>query len=58
MAGKARGFLAVLLEYFGEDRLMGKISQHDASDLKKVVQALPVNATPNQKLETTSHAGH
>lgn len=50
MAGKARGFLAVLLEYFGEDRLMGDITRHDASELKKVVQALPVNR--NIKPET------
>lgn len=50
MAGKARGFLAVLLEYFGEDRLMGSVSRHDASELKKVAQALPVNR--NTKPET------
>ena len=50
MAGKARGFLAVLLEYFGENRLMGDITRHDASELKKVVQALPVNR--NTKPET------
>ena len=43
MAGKAQGFLAVLLEYFGRNRLMAEITRHDASELKKVVQALPVN---------------
>lgn len=43
MIGKAQGFLAVLLEYFGKDRLMAQITRHDASELKKVVQALPVN---------------
>ena len=50
MVGKARGFLVVLLEYFGEERPMGDISRHDASELKKVVQALPVNR--NTKPET------
>ncbi|WP_259991394.1 site-specific integrase [Sulfitobacter sp. S190] len=50
MAKKARGFLAVLLEYFGQDRLMADITRNDASELKKVVQALPVNR--NTKPET------
>lgn len=43
MTKKARGFLAVLLEYFGQDRLMADITRNDASELKKVVQSLPVN---------------
>gem|GEM_PF-6569253 len=43
MAKKARGFLAVLLEYFGQNRPMAEITRRDASELKKVVQALPVN---------------
>ncbi|WP_245538057.1 site-specific integrase [Roseobacter litoralis] len=50
MAKKARGFLAVLLEYFGQDRLMAEITRNDASELKKIVQALPVNR--NTKPET------
>lgn len=50
MANKARGFLAILLEYFGQDRLMAEITRNDASELKKVVQALPVNR--NTKPET------
>lgn len=43
MASKARGFLSVVLEYFGQERPMAEITQHDASELKKVVQALPMN---------------
>ncbi|WP_282129817.1 site-specific integrase [Roseobacter litoralis] len=50
MTGKARGFLAVLLEFFGDDRPMADITRHDASELKKVVQELPVNR--NIKPET------
>ncbi|WP_245604574.1 site-specific integrase [Sulfitobacter donghicola] len=43
MANRAQAFLAVMLEHFGSDRSMTEISRQDASALKKIVQALPVN---------------
>ncbi|ABG32580.1 integrase [Roseobacter denitrificans] len=43
MAAKARAFLSVLLEYFGPDRRMADITRHDAAEVKKVVQSLPIN---------------
>ena len=50
MAARARAFLSVLLEYFGPDRRMADITRQDAAEVKKVVQALPVNR--NTKPET------
>lgn len=50
MQGKARGFLSVVIEYFGREYPIADITRHDASELKKVVQALPVNR--NTKPET------
>ncbi len=50
MAARARAFLVVLLEYFGPDRSMADITRQDAAEVKKVVQALPVNR--NTKPET------
>lgn len=43
MQKKAKSYLAVLLEYFGPDRLMAEITRQDAADLKKVLLALPAN---------------
>ncbi|OCX66858.1 integrase [Thioclava sp. SK-1] len=43
MANRAQAFLAVMLEHLGSDRPMADISRQDASALKKIVQALPVN---------------
>ncbi|WP_224380255.1 tyrosine-type recombinase/integrase [Roseovarius carneus] len=43
VAAKARAFLSVLLEYFGPDRRMADITRHDAAEVKKVVQSLPLN---------------
>lgn len=50
MAARARAFLSVLVEYFGPDRPLGQITRQDATEIKKVVQALPVNR--NTKPET------
>ncbi|WP_238381021.1 site-specific integrase [Alkalilacustris brevis] len=36
-----RAYLNILIEYFGEDRLLGTITKQDASEVKKVLQALP-----------------
>lgn len=50
MANRAQAFLAVMLEHLGPDRPMADISRQDASALKKIVQALPVNR--NSRPET------
>lgn len=50
MDQKARGFLAVMLEFFDPDRPFAGITREDAAELKKVVMALPVNR--NTKSET------
>jgi integrase len=36
-------YLNILLEFFGPDRLLGSISKQDASEVKKVLQALPAS---------------
>ena len=43
MTKKAKSYLAVLLEYFGPDRPLAEINRKDATELKKVLQALPAN---------------
>ena len=43
MEQKARGFLAVMLEFFDPDRPFAGITREDAAELKKVVMALPAN---------------
>lgn len=50
MAARAQAFLSVLVEYFGPDRSMANITRQDAAEMKKLVQALPVNR--NTKPET------
>lgn len=36
-----RAYLNILIEYFGPDRLLATITKQDASEVKKVLQALP-----------------
>jgi integrase len=43
MASKTRSYLAVLLEHFGPDRPLADITRQDASEMKKVAQAMPAN---------------
>jgi len=50
MRQKARGFLAVMLEFFDPDRPFAGITREDAAELKKVVMVLPANR--NIKSET------
>jgi hypothetical protein len=50
MASKTRAYLAVLLEHFGPDRALADITRQEASEMKKVAQALPANR--NTKPET------
>ncbi len=40
---QVRAYLSILLEYFGPDRRLGSITKQDASEVKKVLQALPAS---------------
>jgi integrase len=50
-AGQFRSYLAILPEYFGSDRRLATITKQDASDVKKMLQLLPVsrNTKPHLK---------
>ncbi len=50
-AGQFRSYLAILLEYLGPDRLLGTVTKQEASDVKKLLQMLPVsrNTKPHLK---------
>ncbi|WP_380994121.1 tyrosine-type recombinase/integrase [Sedimentitalea sp. HM32M-2] len=50
MQNKARSYLALLVEHFGQDRALATVTRQDATEMKKLVQALPVNR--NTKRET------
>ncbi|ESQ14002.1 MAG: hypothetical protein N838_32780 [Thiohalocapsa sp. PB-PSB1] len=50
MQNKARACLALLVEHFGQDRALATITRQSAAEMKKLVQALPVNR--NTKRET------
>jgi integrase len=49
--GQFRSYLAILLEYFGPERRLATITKQDASDVKKMLQLLPVsrNTKPHLK---------
>jgi len=49
--GQNRAYLNILVEYFGPDRLLGTISKLDASEVKKVLQALPASRNTKPKLK-------
>lgn len=58
MAGPARPVeerlgrcLNILVEYFGPDRLLATITKQDASEVKKVLQALPASRNTKPKLK-------
>ena len=46
-----RAYLGILVEYFGRDRLLGTITKQDASEIKKVLQALPASRNTKPKLK-------
>lgn len=46
-----RAYLSILLEYFGADRLLGTITKQDASEVKKVLQALPSSRNTKPSLK-------
>ena len=48
--GQNRAHLNILVEYFGPDRLLATISKQDASEVKKVLQALPASRNTKPKL--------
>jgi len=49
--GQNRAYLNILIEYFGRDRLLGTITKQDASEVKKVLQALPASRNTKPKLK-------
>lgn len=59
-----QAYLSILLEYFGPGILMGAITKQDASDVKKVLQALPSSRNTKPALkrlplrEVVKLAGH
>ena len=62
--GQNRAYLNILVEYFGRDRPLGTITKQDASEVKKVLQALPAsrNTKPRLKvmplMEVIKEPGH
>jgi len=44
-------YLNILVEYFGPDRLLGAITKQDASEVKKVMQALPASRNTKPALK-------
>lgn len=49
--GQNRAYLYILVEYFGPDRLLATITKQDASEVKKVLQALPSSRNTKPKLK-------
>ncbi|WP_370462865.1 tyrosine-type recombinase/integrase [Ruegeria sp. PrR005] len=49
--GQNRAYLNILIEYFGPDRLLATINKQDASEVKKVLQALPASRNTKPKLK-------
>ncbi|WP_246212537.1 site-specific integrase [Marivivens donghaensis] len=49
--GQNRAYLNILVEYFGPDRLLAMITKQDASEVKKVLQALPASRNTKPKLK-------
>ncbi|WP_238368798.1 site-specific integrase [Mesobacterium pallidum] len=50
--GQNRAYLNILIEYFGPERLLGTITKQDASEVKKVLQALPASRNTKPKLKS------
>lgn len=50
-AKQNRAYLNILLEYFGQERLLGTITKQDAGDIKKVLQALPSSRNTKPSLK-------
>lgn len=49
--GQNRAYLNILVEHFGPDRLLATITKQDASEVKKVLQALPASRNTKPKLK-------
>ncbi len=64
--GQNRAYLNILVEYFDPDRLLATITKQDASEVKKVLQALPASwntkpkskAMPGRQGEPRLRGGH
>ncbi len=48
---QVRAYLTILLEQFGSERLLAAISKQDASEVKKVLQALPASRNTKPALK-------
>ncbi|MCB2128212.1 MAG: hypothetical protein KDE03_03845 [Rhodobacteraceae bacterium] len=48
---QVRAYLNILIEHFGPDRELGTITKQDASDVKKVLQALPASRNTKPALK-------
>ncbi len=51
---QVRAYLNILVEYFGSERLLEAISKQDASEVKKVLQALPASRNTKPALKALS----
>ncbi|WP_235047562.1 tyrosine-type recombinase/integrase [Limimaricola cinnabarinus] len=49
--GQNRAYLNILVEYFGSDRLLATITKQDASEVKKILQALPSSRNTKPELK-------
>lgn len=49
--GQNRAYLNILIEYFGTDRLLSSITKKNASEIKKILQALPASRNTKPKLK-------
>ncbi len=47
-----RAYLDILIEHFGPDRELGRITRQDASDMKKVLQSLPASRNTKPELKS------
>ena len=52
--GQNRAYLNILVEYFGPDRLRATITKQDASEVKKVLQALPAKRHDDSLVPSTA----
>jgi len=50
-AGQNRAYLTILVDYFGSDRQLATITKQEASEVKKVLQALPASRNTKPKLK-------
>ena len=54
MRSKADAYLSVLVEHLGANRSLAEITRQDAAEMKKLVQAIPVNRKTNPETRDLS----